>query len=147
MPGPDGNASESSERQMPKATSSAVTGLPSSHVASSRIVKVHSVKSSLGVPRSVARSGTRTGWPVLVAGVLGQRTAGEGLLDRVTRDGPAAGRVEGVGTRVTGEVDGDGSALGGTFDLGGGTLTLCVLGSAFLATEFSLLARVGATIV
>ena len=37
--------------------------MPSSHVASSRIVKVHSVKSSLAVPRSVARSGTRTGWP------------------------------------------------------------------------------------
>ncbi len=43
MPGPDGNVSESSERVMPKATSSAVTGSPVSQVASSRIVKVHSV--------------------------------------------------------------------------------------------------------
>ena len=63
MPGPAGKVSASSERWMPQATSSAVTGLPSSHFASSRIVKVHSVKSSLGVPRSVARSGTRSGWP------------------------------------------------------------------------------------
>src|SRR6478735_409701 len=49
---------------MPQATSSAVIGLPSSHVASSRMVNVHSVKSSLGWPRSVARSGTRTISPV-----------------------------------------------------------------------------------
>ncbi len=48
VPGPDGKASESSERSMPQATSSAVIGLPSSHVASSRMVNVHSVKSSLG---------------------------------------------------------------------------------------------------
>ena len=64
MPGPDGKFSESIERQMPNATSSAVTGWPFSHVASSRMVKVHSVKSSLGVPRSVARSGTRIISPV-----------------------------------------------------------------------------------
>ncbi len=48
---------------MPKATSSAVTGRPSSHVASSRMVNVHSVKSPLCRPRSVARSGTSTGSP------------------------------------------------------------------------------------
>ncbi len=36
---------------------------------------------------------------------------------------------------------------GGAFDLGGGALTLCVLGPAFLVAEFSLRARVGATVV
>ena len=48
---------------MPNLTSSAVTGVPSSYFTPSRIVNVHSVKSSLGVPRSVARSGTRIGLP------------------------------------------------------------------------------------
>ncbi len=135
MPAPDGNASESSERQMPNATSSAVTGWPSSHVASSRMVNVHSVKSSLGVPRSVARSGTSTGWPLLVADVLRQRAAGERLLDRVARDGPSGGRVERVGTRVAGEVDGDGAASGSSVDLRCGALTLSVLGAPLLVAE------------
>ena len=48
---------------MPNATSSAVTGSPFSYLTPSRIVNVHSVKSSFGVPRSVARSGTRIIWP------------------------------------------------------------------------------------
>ena len=139
MPGPDGNASESSERQMPNATSSAVTGLPSSHVASSRMVKVHSVKSSLGVPRSVARSGTRTGWPSSSRTYWVSERLRERLLDRVARDGPAAGRVERVGAGVAGQVDRDGPAGGGALDLGGGALTLCVLGPAFLAAELSVL--------
>ena len=49
---------------MPKATSSAVTGAPVSHLTPSLRVNFHSVKSSFGVPRSVARSGTRIVWPV-----------------------------------------------------------------------------------
>ena len=74
VPGPDGKASESSERSMPQATSSAVIGLPSSHVASSRMVNVHSVKSSLGltqVGRQVRDEDHLAG--LVVAGVLGQR--------------------------------------------------------------------------
>ena len=43
---------------MAYATSSALTGVPSSYFRPSRSVKVHSVLSSLGVPRSVAMSGT-----------------------------------------------------------------------------------------
>ena len=49
---------------MPKATSSAVTGAPVSHFTPSRSVNFHSVKSAFGVPRSVARSGTRIIWPL-----------------------------------------------------------------------------------
>ena len=47
-------------RVMPQATSLAVTGSPFSHLTPGRIVNFHWVKLSLWVPRSVARSGTRT---------------------------------------------------------------------------------------
>ena len=43
MPGPPGKAVESIERAMPKATSSAVIGEPSSQLALSRSWKVHEV--------------------------------------------------------------------------------------------------------
>ena len=48
------------QRVMPKATSLAVTVLPFSYFTPGRIVNFHWVKSSLCLPRSVARSGTRT---------------------------------------------------------------------------------------
>ena len=46
-------------RVMPKATSLAVTVLPFSNFTPGRIVNCHLVKVELGLPRSVARSGTR----------------------------------------------------------------------------------------
>ncbi len=96
MPGPAGNVSESIERWMPHATSSAVTGLPSSHVASSRIVNFHSVKSSLGVPRSVARSGTRTISPVFAsrAYCVSDRLVSACWIELPVTDQPSVGSIE-----------------------------------------------------
>ena len=67
VPGPVGKLVASNERLMPNATCSAVTGEPSSHLMPSFRVKVHVLKSSLGRPRSVARSGTRMYSPVVAS--------------------------------------------------------------------------------
>ena len=75
MPGPDGNASESSERLMPKATSSAVTGLPSSHVASVTDREGPLGEVLVGRAEVGREVGDQDRLAVLVAGVLGQRTA------------------------------------------------------------------------
>ena len=101
---------------MPKATSSAVTGAPVSHLTPSRSVNVHSVKSSFGVPRSVARSGTRIIWPVsCVVVVLRQLTRDQRGHDRVGVGVVEVRRVDRRGQTGGGQ-DGDGATLGGPLD-------------------------------
>jgi hypothetical protein len=105
-----------------------VTGLPSSHLASSRIVNFHSVKSSFGVPEVGGQVGDQDHLAgLLVAGVLRQRPVRQRLLDRVAGDGPAVGRVHRVRTGVAGQVDRDGPARRGALDVGSGALTVRIL--------------------
>ena len=95
MPGPDGKVSESSERWMPQATSSAVTGLPSSHFASSRIVKVHSVKSSFGRAQVGGEVGDQERLPVLVTRVLRERAVVSACwIELPVTDQPSVGSSE-----------------------------------------------------
>ena len=86
VPGPDGKASESSERSMPQATSSAVIGLavlPRRVVTDGERPLGEVLVGRAEVGREVGDQHHLAG--VVVAGVLGQRPVRERLLDRVAR--------------------------------------------------------------
>ena len=89
VPGPDGNVLGVERALDAEGDLLSGDGSPFSHLTSSLIVNVHSVKSSLGVPRSVARSGTSSvlavsaSWRYWVS----DRNS-EGLLDPVVGHRP-----------------------------------------------------------
>ena len=125
-PRPRGTSSRSKDRLMPKAMSSGVTSWPFSYLTPSRIVNVHSVKSSFGraeVGGEVRDQDHVAG--LLVVDVLRQRPGDEAAQDRAGVDVVGLGRVHGV---QTGDADDlDRAALLGAFDLGSRGLAVGVL--------------------